>query len=55
VEKDGIIRTFLTQIREPHVIPEQGRAVFNAVLIKIRTKTRHATEIKSILKFVKIK
>ncbi|MFH1822907.1 MAG: TIGR00282 family metallophosphoesterase, partial [Patescibacteria group bacterium] len=33
VAKEGIIKTFLTQIKNTHVIPEKGKAIFNAVLV----------------------
>ncbi len=55
VEKEGIIKTFLTQIKQKHVIPEKGRAIFNSVFIAINPKTKKSTKIKSITKFVEIK
>ena len=55
VEKEGIIKTFLSQIKYPHVIPEKGRAIFNAVLIKINSRNRQAVSIKPIIEFVEIK
>jgi 2',3'-cyclic-nucleotide 2'-phosphodiesterase len=55
VEKEGIIKTFLTQIKLPHVIPESGRAVLNAALLSFDPKTKKAVAIKSITKFVNIK
>jgi len=55
VDKENIIKTFLTQIKYPHVIPERGKAIFNAVLLTINTKTAKATAIKPITKFVNIK
>ncbi|MDD4900663.1 MAG: TIGR00282 family metallophosphoesterase [Patescibacteria group bacterium] len=54
VEKDGIIKTFLTQTKYPHVIPETGRAIFNAVSLTIDEKTKKAVSIKSITKFINI-
>lgn len=54
VEKDGIIRTFQTQIKEPHVIPEKGKAIFNSILIKI-AKNQKATSIKPITEIIAIK
>jgi metallophosphoesterase (TIGR00282 family) len=36
IDKNGIIKTFLTQISYPHVIPEKGRAVVSGVLIDIK-------------------
>ncbi len=54
VEKDGILKTFLTQIKYPHVIPETGRAIFNAVLLSIDPKTKKTKTIKPITRFVEI-
>jgi 2',3'-cyclic-nucleotide 2'-phosphodiesterase len=55
VSKEGIIKTFLTQIKYPHKIPETGKAIFNAVLLKIDEKTAKAKFIKPIIKFINIK
>ncbi len=55
VDKENIIKTFLTQIKYPHVIPEKGSAIFNAVLIDINTKSTKAKSIKPIIEFVNIK
>lgn len=55
VDRENIIKTFLEQIKYPHVIPETGRAVFNAVLVSIDEKTRAAKAIKPIAKFIEIK
>lgn len=54
VEKEKIIKTFLTQIKYSHIIPETGKAVFNAVMISINSKTGKAKEIKPIVKFINI-
>jgi len=54
VEKTGIIKTFLTQIKYPHVIPEKGKAIFNAVIITVNPKSAKATSIKPITKFINI-
>lgn len=54
IEKDGIIKTFLTQIKYPHVIPEKGQAILNAVLINFNPKTGKAKSIKPIIKFINI-
>jgi len=54
VEKEGIIETFLTQIKNPHVIPEKGRAIFSSVLLTINSKTGKAKSIKPITKFINI-
>jgi 2',3'-cyclic-nucleotide 2'-phosphodiesterase len=55
VAKEGILKTFLTQVKGAHVMPDKGRAIFNAVLVKINTKTGKATSIKPIKKFIEIK
>ena len=54
VEKDGIIKTFLTQIKTPHVIPESGHAVLNAVALTINPKTKKAVTLKPITKYINI-
>lgn len=55
VDKENIIKTFLTQIKYSHVIPEKGEAIFNAVLITVNPKTAKAKSIKPIIKFINIK
>jgi len=55
VEKEGIIKTFLTQIKYPHVIPETGSAVLNAVLLSLDPKTKQAIAIKPITRYTNIK
>ena len=54
VAKDGIIKTFLTQIKSPHIIPEAGRAILNAVALTIDPKTKKAVAIKPITKYINI-
>lgn len=54
VDKENIIKTFLTQIKHPHVIPEKGRAILNAVLVSINPKTAKAASIQPIIKFIEI-
>ena len=54
IDNEGIIKTFLTQIRYPHVIPEKGMAILNAVMVNINPKTRKATKIQPITKFINI-
>jgi len=54
VEKQTIIQTFLTQIKSPHVIPETGRAIFNAVFLTINPKTKKAVSLKPIIKIINI-
>jgi len=45
VNKEGIIRTFLTQVKETHSLLENGQAILNAVLITINPKTARAEKI----------
>jgi hypothetical protein len=54
VGKESIIKSYLTQIKYPHIIPETGRAIFCAVHIKIDEKTAKAKSIKRIMKFINI-
>ncbi len=55
LDKKNLIKTFLTQIKYPHVIPEKGKAIFNAVLITINPETAKAKSIKPVTKFINIK
>lgn len=55
IDKEDIIKTFLTQIQYPHVLPEKGKAILNAVLIKISPSSAKASSIKPITKFIEIK
>lgn len=55
LDKENIIKTFLDQIKYPHVLPEKGKAIFNAVCITIDPKTAKAHSIKPITKFINIK
>ena len=54
VDKESIIKTFLTQIKSPHVLPEKGQAIFNAVTIAIDPATKQAKKIEPIIKFIDI-
>lgn len=54
VDKNGVIKTFLTQIKQRHVIPETGRTGLDAVAITINPKTTKAQSIKLITKFINI-
>lgn len=55
IDKENIIKTFLTQIKYPHAIPEVGEAEFNAVLVNIDEKTRKTQMIEPIKKFITMK
>ncbi|MCD4761927.1 YmdB family metallophosphoesterase [bacterium] len=54
IAKEGTIKTFLTQIKQPHVIPKNGRAIFNSVLVNIDPKTAKAKSIKRITRYIDI-
>lgn len=54
VAKEGVIKTFLSQIKQPHILPETGRAIFNAVYLEIDEQTGHAKKIEPITKFINI-
>jgi hypothetical protein len=54
LEPEPIVKNFLTQIRQPHEIPETGRAIVNAVLVEIDPDYRKALKIERIAKNVNI-
>lgn len=54
VDKENIIRGFLTQLKFPHVIPESGPATFNATLLAIDPKTAKTEKIERIIKNINI-
>lgn len=54
VAKEGIIKTFLTQIKYPHVIPETGRTVLNAILLSLDPKTKKTIAIKPLTRYINI-
>jgi hypothetical protein len=54
VQKEGIIKTFLTQISEVHEIPEEGVCMVNAIYLEIDPKTKLAKKIKKVREEVKI-
>ena len=53
VEKDGVIKTFLTQISTEHEVPEAGPCLVNAVFLEVNNKGK-ATKIKRINQEVEI-
>lgn len=55
VSREGIIKTFLTQIKSSHVMSEKGLAEFNGVLVAINEKTGKASSIRPIQKLIDIK
>lgn len=54
VDKENIIKTFLTQVPYVHKIPEKGKAILNAVLVTIDPKNAKAKKIKPIVEFINI-
>ena len=54
MNKEQIIKRFLTQMPEKFEPTETGRGLFNAVLIKIDNKTGKAQEIKKIIEYTKV-
>lgn len=54
-DTEGLIRSYLSQIKEPHVIPEKGEAILNAVIIEINKNNHKAKKIKPLYLNTKIK
>jgi len=54
VGKEGILKTFLTQIPEMHEMPEDGVCIVNAVYLEINPKTKKAVKIKKIKEEIEI-
>lgn len=52
MDREQILKRFLTQMPEKFEPTEMGKAIFNAVLIKIDPKTGKAKEIKKIIETV---
>lgn len=55
IDKEGVIETFLTQMRSSHGIPDTGKSIFNAVVVDIDPKTKKARKISSIRKHYTVK
>lgn len=53
VDKDNVIKTFLTQIKHPHVIPEKGQCLLNGVIIEVGGGKK-ASKIQTIVKKIKV-
>lgn len=47
-DTEGLIRTYLTQIKEPHVIPEKGESLLNAVVLELSNRDHKAKKIKPL-------
>lgn len=48
VEKESVIKTYLTQINHQFVFPEKGECAFNSVLVELDLKTAKAIKIKRV-------
>lgn len=55
LDKEGVIKTFLSQIKYPHVIPETGKAAFNAIYLEINQPNGKTISFKPITKIINIK
>lgn len=55
IKKEEVLKTFFSQIREVHEIPESGKCILNAVLLDIDAKTSRAKKIIPIKKYFTIK
>ena len=55
VDKENVIKNFLTQMKYPHIIPEKGEAIFNAILLNVDPKSGKTKSIKPITKLINIK
>lgn len=54
VDKENIIKTFLTQIPYTHKIPEKGETIINAVILSIDEETGKTKSIKPIIEKINI-
>ena len=55
IDSKSIIKTFFTEIEYPHVIPENGRTIFNGIIVDINPKTAKAESITPIIEYTNIK
>lgn len=55
IAKEGTLKTFLTQIKSEHVIPETGKAILNAILLTINPANGKAVAIEPIIEYTEIK
>ncbi|MCK5537050.1 MAG: YmdB family metallophosphoesterase [Bacteroidales bacterium] len=55
IETEGVIETFLTQLRTTHGIPDTGKSILNAVLLDIDPKTKKTKKITPIKKYFTVK
>lgn len=54
IDKENVIKNFLTQMPIEHEIPETGKAIVNGVFLEIDSKTKKAKKIKRIDKEAEI-
>jgi metallophosphoesterase (TIGR00282 family) len=54
VDKENILKNFLTQIPQTHEIPEEGMCVIDAIYLEINNKNSKAIKIEKIKEEVKI-
>lgn len=54
VDKENIIKSFLTQIKYTHELPEKGKTILSAILVTINPKTAKAVAVKPIIRFAEI-
>ena len=52
--KENIIKNYLTQMPQEHLIPESGACVINGVIIEIDPKTKKAVKIERVDREVEI-
>ncbi len=54
VEKEPVLYSFLTQIKQPQRLPESGKAILSAVVISIDPANGHCQSILPIQRFISI-
>lgn len=54
LEAAPIVASYLTQTKQPHVIPEEGRAIFSAALVTIDTASGHCLSLEPLQRFLDI-
>jgi len=54
IDKEAVTKEFLTQISQPHKVPEKGKSIFCSVLLTIDPKTGKTESIKQIIEKINI-
>jgi 2',3'-cyclic-nucleotide 2'-phosphodiesterase len=54
LDKESVIKSFLTQIKYPPKVPEKGKSIFCSVLLTINPKTAKTESIKQIIAKINI-